>query len=161
MPIEKGHIAVASCGQDSPSLADSAFSSGSSSSSKTSITSSSSPKRRSEGDLIHNNAGLSIEHLGTVTSGLQFEPCRFPTASVSLCKSEIGFASIPVTALKDVLPHTSSTDSQIQFLKVAWALLLSNYVRDSYVAFGFIDGQGFDSDFTKAIVCSFGACPSK
>lgn len=126
-----------------------------------SITSSSSSKRRSEGDSIHNDAGLSIEHLGTVTSSLQFESCQFPTASVSLCKSEIGFASIPVTALKDVLAHMFSINSQIQFLKVAWALLLSNYVWDSYVTFGFIDGQEFDNDFTKAIVCSFGACPSK
>ena len=154
MPVEKDHTSIASYAQDSNSLASSASSFDLSSSSKSSLTGSSSSKDSDKAEVIQENPELNVEHLGTVTSGLQFEPCRFPTAPKSLCTPETGFASIKVTECKDVLAHASSLESQIHLLKVAWALLLSKYVRDSYVAFGFIDGLGSDSDFTKAVVCS-------
>ncbi|KAL8724636.1 MAG: hypothetical protein Q9181_006738 [Wetmoreana brouardii] len=105
------------------------------------------------------HATPTVEDLGAVTSGIQFEPCRFPTTASQFEDNSTDFSSINIARLQRCETETPPPfASRVQLLQTTWALLLRSYVRDDYVSFGLVDVEAYCAEFAKAVVCQFGDC---
>ena len=99
-----------------------------------------------------------VEDLGAVTSGLQFEPCRFPTTASQLEDHSTDLSSVNVARLQRCETETTPPfASRVHLLQTTWAILLRNYVRDDYVSFGLVGVEAYHGGYAKAVVCQLGS----